>query len=458
VVAEARGSELPAPSSRAPLQEARTVTLKIENIRTTKLADVTSAASLAEKLNQDGAVKATVAGAATDLPDIAEANRFYLANGRDRGPVRAYRGQTNATTDILELLPKEGEGTDARFRVAAGSKPGTVRIIAGTDAGDGFVEKETLDNLSLDPDSERYLIAVLDRDSSLLRAVSRHTRAHASHFPKESSTPVAFKDGAAPTEAAYEAAIEALAQEEAVDMLLAGLQDWADPNLDGVRIQRAMLGHARTQADNARPRIVLGSIKPNADVPAILDHASQVGDRRFVLVAPSGADAAMAGLLGHLDFFQSPTFKTVAAPGVPLVAYSDGELNKLIENNICVIRERRGRGTICLKGIATDGFQISVLRVADRCVRDVKRIADRFIGELNNGDSRNSLKQMIVANFKQMERDGALVPSVDGSSPAFHVEVYASDTDTAAGIARVDIAVRPVRAIDYVYATLRIKN
>jgi hypothetical protein len=28
----------------------------------------------------------------------------------------------------------------------------------------------------------------------------------------------------------------------------------------------------------------------------------------------------------------------------------------------------------------------------------------------------------------------------------------------AAGNARVDIAVRPVRAIDYIYATIRVKN
>src|SRR5262249_43028155 len=97
-------------------------------------------------------------------------------------------------------------------------------------------------------------------------------------------------------------------------------------------------------------------------------------------------------------------------------------------------------------------------RVADRCVREVKAIADRFIGELNNDESRNALKQMIHATFAQMEKDGALVPSVDGSSPAFQIVVYASQNDAAAGIVRIDIAVRPVRAIDYVYATIRVKN
>jgi hypothetical protein len=50
------------------------------------------------------------------------------------------------------------------------------------------------------------------------------------------------------------------------------------------------------------------------------------------------------------------------------------------------------------------------------------------------------------------------VPSTDGSDPAFHVDVYSTQLDFAQGIVRIDIAVRPVRAIDYVYATIRVKN
>jgi hypothetical protein len=98
------------------------------------------------------------------------------------------------------------------------------------------------------------------------------------------------------------------------------------------------------------------------------------------------------------------------------------------------------------------------LRVADRCTREVKKIADRFIGELNNAEQRTALRQMIVERFTAMEREGALVPSTDGKDPAFLVDVFASQTDAAGGIVRVDIAVRPVRAIDYVYATIRVKN
>jgi len=38
------------------------------------------------------------------------------------------------------------------------------------------------------------------------------------------------------------------------------------------------------------------------------------------------------------------------------------------------------------------------------------------------------------------------------------VDVYSTQTDFAQGIVRIDIAVRPVRAIDYIYATIRVKN
>ncbi|NWN33463.1 phage tail sheath protein, partial [Klebsiella michiganensis] len=54
--------------------------------------------------------------------------------------------------------------------------------------------------------------------------------------------------------------------------------------------------------------------------------------------------------------------------------------------------------------------------------------------------------------------EGSLVPSTDGTSPAFTVDVYSTQLDFAQGIVRVDIAVRPVRSIDYIYATIRVRN
>jgi hypothetical protein len=56
-----------------------------------------------------------------------------------------------------------------------------------------------------------------------------------------------------------------------------------------------------------------------------------------------------------------------------------------------------------------------------------------------------------------MESEGALVPSTDGKEPPFLVDVYSSELDFAQGIVRVNIAVRPVRAMDYIYATIKVE-
>ena len=62
----------------------------------------------------------------------------------------------------------------------------------------------------------------------------------------------------------------------------------------------------------------------------MLDHANDVRSDHFVLTAPTGMEGAMAGLLGLQDYFQSPTFKTVAAPACPPASYTDSQLEKLI--------------------------------------------------------------------------------------------------------------------------------
>jgi len=52
---------------------------------------------------------------------------------------------------------------------------------------------------------------------------------------------------------------------------------------------------------------------------------------------------------------------------------------------------------------------------------------------------------------------GAIVPSADGVDPAFQSRVFATPLDFAQGIVRIDLAIRPVRAVDFVFATLRVK-
>jgi hypothetical protein len=225
-------------------------------------------------------------------------------------------------------------------------------------------------------------------------------------------------------------------------------------------VQSQVVAHCAKMADVARNRIGIGSVTASetARVPAILDHGNDVRSDHFILVAPAGTEAALAGLLGRQDYFQSPTFKTVASLDGEPGHYTDAQLEQLITGNVLVVNARRALGNIVVKGVLTSGRQVNVQRTANKCVRDVKAIADKYIGLLNNEGARNALRQQIIALFLQMERDGALVPSTDGKDPAFQVTVYSTQADFANGIVRVDIAVRPVRAIDYIYATILVKN
>ncbi len=229
----------------------------------------------------------------------------------------------------------------------------------------------------------------------------------------------------------------------------------------GVRtVHQAVVAHCTRMADVARNRIGLGSVTAAeaATVSSVLDHADDVRSDHFILVAPAGLEAAVAGLLGRQDYFESPTFKTIASPDATPGNYTDAQLEQLILGNVSVVNERRRRGVIVVKGLLTSGMQINVRRTANKAVRDVQALAERYIGLLNNDGNRRALLQQVLALLGQMERDGALVPSTDGKDPAFAAAVYSSQNDAALGIVRIDIAVRPVRSIDYVYATILVKN
>lgn len=321
--------------------------------------------------------------------------------------------------------------------------------------------QELHERLTTDPDSPRHLPAVLAAESLWVRAVPRSSLAEGDRLPRATPTPVAFTGGSSPNVAAYATAIDLLREDPRIDLVLASFE----PTLaaaDTVQIHQTLLAHAVAMTDAGAPRIAFGSIRAadTANLDAIRDHAAAVRSRRFVLVAPPGAAGVVAGMVGRMEPRDSPTFKTVSLLGIPAATYRESELNRLLSpsTNLLVVQQRIGRGVVVLKGIDTSGDQISVTRVADRAIRETKAIAENFIGQLNSDDARTALKQQLIATFTRMERAGDLVPSTDGADPAFLVDVYSTQQDFAQGIVRVDIAVRPVRSIDYVYATIRVKN
>lgn len=254
----------------------------------------------------------------------------------------------------------------------------------------------------------------------------------------------------------YQSALDLLREESDVDMVLAAVQDFTKVP-DVAAIYSSVISHCNNLSGDAKGRIGFGQVGPQWAVATTKEAASNLVSERFVLVAPHGLVGAVAGLVGNLDYFQSPTFKALSGIAPIARGLKVEEQTELLKSNVVPVATERGRGTIVVRGLTTDGDQISVRRVADRAVRTLKMIGDLFIGRLNNADGRGALKQKLIEALLQMQKEGALVPSTDGKDPAFKVEVYSSQEDFAKGIVRVDMAVRPVRAIDYIYATVLVQ-
>lgn len=363
--------------------------------------------------------------------------------------------RTGEQQPVLRLLPApEVNPSGLSTRIDSEGNTVLVEVFQG-----GLQER--FPDLVLDPDSERYLPYALLTQSRLIRAQHLTSQPAATALPAATAIPLQFENGAAPTIQAYQDAIERLSDDPRIDLVFACV----DPGLNDNQVRQvhqSLLAHAVTMADNGSPRIAFGSVTSNEqrDRNRVRDHAAAVRNRRFVLVSPAGAEGAVAGAIGRMNPQDSPTFKPVPLFELRPANYRESELNQLLgpSTNALVVQDRVNRGVVVLKGIDTTGDQISVTRVADQCIRETRAISENFIGRLNTEDARTALKQQIFATFLRMERDGALVPSTDGSDPAFTVDVYSTQLDFAQGIVRIDIAVRPVRAIDYIYATIRVKN
>jgi hypothetical protein len=385
---------------------------------------------------------------------MPEAKRFQF--DEHGTPIQVLK--TGGSTPILELVPSDEvadpTGLAIETKLSSDKKRAQVLVFQN-----GL--QEDFPDLVMDPDNDRYLPYVLLTQSRFVRIRAIPSLAAGKRLPAAQPVPQTFAGGADPKFADYQKAIDLLADDPRIDIVLASLSPNADRTMI-MQVHQALLAHCVAMADQGAPRIAFGSIAPGdaKDLNKIREHAATVRNRRFILVAPPGAAGAVAGMVARMNVQDSPTFKSVPLFGVPAARYRESELSRLLgpTTNAVVVQDRANRGVVVLRALTTSGEQISVMRVADAAVRETKAISENFIGELNNADSRTALKQQIIATFTRMEREGALVRSTDDKDPAFLVDVYSTQQDFAQGIVRIDVAVRPVRAIDYVYATIRVKN
>ena len=310
---------------------------------------------------------------------------------------------------------------------------------------------EIFENLSMGASSDLYLVEYINKNSQLITAKDLHSNsktpnnnpeAMESNFSGGVSGQISKED--------YEAALDKLEGDPEVDIVLAC--DVSDP-----AIHSLIEAHCLKMSIEAKNRIGIGSVARGESIRDITSRTTTLASDRFVVVAPYGNLGSVAGLISRLNYFESPTFKVISGISKLEATYTPSEQMELLKAGIIPLEAQRGRGIIVVKGIATSKEQISVMRVADHSVRGVKGISDLFIGTLNNKDGRAALSGSIGAFLDRMVREGALVPSTDGKEPPYIIDVYSSEMDFAQGIVRVDLAVRPVRAMDYIYATIKVE-
>jgi hypothetical protein len=355
--------------------------------------------------------------------------------------------------EVIKIEDKNmGEvGNNIRIGVTKGTAAGTISV----QVTDG-VAFEVFDNLVTDKASDMYITSIITDRSKMVSATDKwkETKGKDAKPQKRDITlgEICLSGGmtAQPELKDYEKALEMLEMEPDIDMVYAG-DSW-DP-----KVHALIDAHCQNMSKDAKNRIGVGTVGPHEKIEDIVNRTSVLASDRFVLVAPYGASGAVAGLISKLNYYDSPTFKALTGIADVESRYTPSQLMELLKAGILAIEARRGRGIIVEKGITTSKEQISVMRIADHAVREAKNVSENFIGTLNTAGGRTALREKLTETYLNMVRAESIVPSVDGKEPAFIVDVYSSQLDFAQGIVRVDIAVRPVRAMDYIYATINVQ-
>jgi hypothetical protein len=339
---------------------------------------------------------------------------------------------------------------EAGNKIEVGISKGTTDDTSSVQVTNGVVF-EVFDNVVLDRKGDQYIIDVINGRSNLVSATDQ--RPKSAKISKNMCLGNLVLSGgltAKPGVPEYEKALEMLEMEDDIDMVCAA-DSW-DPAVHAV-----IDAHCQNMSKDAKNRIGIGTVGPGEQISDIVNRTTTLASDRFIIVAPYGVAGAVSGLISKLQYFQSPTFKALTGVAELEVRYTPSQLMELLKAGILPLEARRGRGIIVEKGITTSKEQISVMRIADHAVRSTKNVAENFIGTLNTAGGRTALREKLIETFLTMVREESIVPSTDGKQPPFLVDVYSSQLDFAQGIVRADIAVRPVRAMDYIYATVTVQ-
>jgi hypothetical protein len=347
--------------------------------------------------------------------------------------------------DTVRLVAKKSGEDGNNIAVKVEPENGSLRV-SMTD-GKAF---EIFENLAMDS-GDKNLVNYINKNSSLVSAEDlRSSSKYPNNNPEASEGNLSGGVTGVISKADYEAALDRLEGEPDVDMVVAC--DITDPEIHAL-----IEAHCSKMSTDAKNRIGLGTVARGESVKDICARTKVMASDRFILAAPYGVVGAVAGLISRLNYYESPTFKPVSGLSKLETTYTPSEQMEMLKCGVMPLDALRGRGIIVVKGISTSKEQVSVTRIADHSVRGVKNISDLFIGTLNSPGGRLALKGKITEFLMQMEREGSIVPSTDCKEPSYIVDVYSSEMDFGQGIVRVSMAVRPVRAMDYIYATIKVE-
>ncbi|MGC4084796.1 MAG: hypothetical protein QM736_22460 [Vicinamibacterales bacterium] len=204
----------------------------------------------------DPLVTFTPVPAATTLPDVNAG--VPLAGGRNKGAALALAGESS-DEPLLELVPahKPPAGLAVSIERGTSTIDGSSAVVnIAVFVGDRT--EETFTNLTMDPDDERYLPAVLE-GSSLVRALDLFVRSRMTSIPRNQARFAPLTSGTSPLVDDYLAALERLEQAEQVDSVIASAANQLD-DAGVVQVQQAVIAHCEKMATVARNRIGLGSI------------------------------------------------------------------------------------------------------------------------------------------------------------------------------------------------------
>lgn len=331
---------------------------------------------------------------------------------------------------------------------------------------DGEAAEPPLRNLSIDRHEPDFFAYAVNRASRLVRFPDL-VEPEGVYPPVGSTlTPQVTGDGSRATRLAggTEATVEQFGQglarlETQPGIDLVTVSQRAPDRLTATAIYSRVISHCERMSAVARNRIGFGEIPDHGrrrpSLQNVAEMANTLVSDRFVLVAPHGYLGAVVGRIAGLEYFESPTFKSLRGVVDLSFDFADTDLEKLLQAGVMPVDRVPRRGIAMVRGITADNDQINVRRIADRAVRHVQNIAQDFIGRLNTRDQRLALKQLLISAMQKMTQRGALVPMRE--SPPFQVDVESSPSDFSQGVVRVHVAVRPVRAIDYVSATIMVQ-